>query len=61
MSDYKNMAKQLDFKIVYAKYVRFPQEQNFYAVKNEFDITQNGKRLIQYRSFPVSMYIALQK
>lgn len=59
--DYKNIAKTLGFKVKYAQYVRVAKANNFYAINNEFDITQNGKKLNQYRHFPVSMYIALQK
>lgn len=59
--DYKYIAKTLGFKVKSAQYVRFKKANNFYAINNEFDITQNGKKLSQYRSFPVSMYIVLQK
>ena len=61
IGDYKYMAKVLGFKVKYAQYIRFPKARNFYAINNEFDIEQNGKKLVQYRSFPISMYIVLQK
>ncbi|MBS4759151.1 MAG: methyltransferase domain-containing protein [Clostridium sp.] len=60
--EYKKLAETLGFKIIKAEHNFKEDNNNFYAINNEFKIfDMSGKELIQSEEFPVDQYLVLEK